>query len=310
MYNYNHLYYFYITVRSGGFTPAAKHLLISQPSLSGQIKVLETYLQIKLFRKVGRRNQLTPEGTTIYGFCSQMFEASKDMQESIEEQTCDSSRNITIGVSDEISGSLIGDIVSHFLAKFKKNKCPRVTITSESHNLLKEKLKFREVDILISPISIRGTEISVINCSDIPVVLLSNQEIQPTIKSDSINSSLKKTNQTIDSSLQLVMPTSGHKLERETKEFLDQNKIKNKVILESNITESIVKLTLDGIGMAFLPSIYVNKHINKNSLYLHGPREGFWKYKVYLSCQTNKSLDPLLISLSNSFTEICNRHGL
>lgn len=57
MYNYNHLYYFYSTVKFGGVTLAAKHLCISQPSLSSQLKVLEESLQIKLFNKVGRNNK-------------------------------------------------------------------------------------------------------------------------------------------------------------------------------------------------------------------------------------------------------------
>ena len=67
MYNFNHLYYFYITARSGGVNVAAKHLRISQPSLSSQLRVLERALDVRLFQKVGRQNQLTQTGSIIYG---------------------------------------------------------------------------------------------------------------------------------------------------------------------------------------------------------------------------------------------------
>ena len=83
MYNFNHLYYFYITAKSGGVTAAAAHLRISQPSLSSQLKVLERALDVKLFQKVGRNNELTQAGSVIYGFCRRMFELSEEMGEQI-----------------------------------------------------------------------------------------------------------------------------------------------------------------------------------------------------------------------------------
>ena len=52
MYNFNHLYYFYVTAKSGGVNAAAQHLRISQPSLSSQLKVLERSLDLRLFEKV------------------------------------------------------------------------------------------------------------------------------------------------------------------------------------------------------------------------------------------------------------------
>lgn len=76
MFNYNHLYYFYMTAKSGGVTFAAKALRIAQPSLSAQLKVLENTLNRKLFHKVGRRMELTPDGEQAFGFCRKMFESA------------------------------------------------------------------------------------------------------------------------------------------------------------------------------------------------------------------------------------------
>src|SRR3954469_24544853 len=98
MYNFNHLYYFYITAKSGGINAGAKHLRISQPSLSSQLKVLERSLLVRLFQKVGRNNQLTQAGSVIYGFCRQMFEISEEMGELISKRVPSASRRIHIGV--------------------------------------------------------------------------------------------------------------------------------------------------------------------------------------------------------------------
>src|SRR5688572_533804 len=114
MYNYNHLYYFYVTAKSGGVMNASKYLRISQPSLSSQLKVLESALDVKLFQKVGRSNQLTRAGTTVYGFCRQMFEVSEQMSEALTKQVPSVNRRIHIGVSDEVERSFVVEVVSRF----------------------------------------------------------------------------------------------------------------------------------------------------------------------------------------------------
>ena len=115
MYNFNHLYYFFVTVKSGGVTTAAKHLRISQPSLSSQLKVLERSLDIKLFQKVGRNNEVTQAGSVIYGFCRRMFEVSEEMGELISQRVPSATRRINIGVSQEVDRPFVVDVVSLFL---------------------------------------------------------------------------------------------------------------------------------------------------------------------------------------------------
>src|SRR4051794_9227220 len=114
MYNFNHLYYFYIAAKSGGVNAAARHLKISQPSLSSQLKVLERSLDLRLFQKVGRNNRLTPAGSNLYGFCRQMFEISEQMGEQISNRIPSVSRRIHLGVSDEVDHPFVVEVVSHF----------------------------------------------------------------------------------------------------------------------------------------------------------------------------------------------------
>src|SRR5258708_342551 len=114
MYNFNHLYYFYVTAKSGGANVAAKHLRISQPSLSSQLKVLEGALDLRLFQKIGRKNQLTQAGTIVYGFCRQMFEISEEMGELILKKVPSAARRIHIGVSDEVDRPFVVEVVSLF----------------------------------------------------------------------------------------------------------------------------------------------------------------------------------------------------
>ena len=52
--NYHHLFYFWTTAREGSVTRAAERLRLAQPTLSAQIRSLETALGVRLFEKQGR----------------------------------------------------------------------------------------------------------------------------------------------------------------------------------------------------------------------------------------------------------------
>ena len=61
------LKYFLAVVDHDGFSRAAEHLLIAQPSLSQTIAALEKELGVPLFHRIGRRAVLTEAGKELIG---------------------------------------------------------------------------------------------------------------------------------------------------------------------------------------------------------------------------------------------------
>jgi DNA-binding transcriptional LysR family regulator len=61
-----HLRYFTAVVQWRGYREASRHLHIAQPSISETVADLEQELDLKLFSRVGRTVQLTPEGEVFY----------------------------------------------------------------------------------------------------------------------------------------------------------------------------------------------------------------------------------------------------
>jgi len=57
-----HLRYFLAVAEAGSFSRAADRLGISQPSVSQQVRDLETGLRVSLFQRRGKRILLTPAG--------------------------------------------------------------------------------------------------------------------------------------------------------------------------------------------------------------------------------------------------------
>lgn len=61
-------------------------------------------MDLKLFQKNGRKNELTRTGLVIYGFCRQMFEISEEMIESIFKKVPSATR-LFEPVENEIQGT-------------------------------------------------------------------------------------------------------------------------------------------------------------------------------------------------------------
>ena len=56
------------------FTRAAQDLNVSQAAISHQVKALETYLGLRLFRRFTRKLTLTEEGRRLYPVVSDAFQ--------------------------------------------------------------------------------------------------------------------------------------------------------------------------------------------------------------------------------------------
>ena len=63
--NYHHLLYFWTVAREGTITAACEKLRLAQPTISAQLRTLETSLGQKLFKPVGRTLELTETGRIV-----------------------------------------------------------------------------------------------------------------------------------------------------------------------------------------------------------------------------------------------------
>lgn len=306
MYNYNHLYYFYVVAKSGGVTAAAKHLNISQPSLSSQLKVLEGSLGLKLFQKTGRVNQLTRAGQVIYGYCRQMFEISEEMAQALQKKVPSATRRIHIGVSDEIDRPFVVEVISLFLKKHALTERPKIIVVSGTHAQLVERLKFKEIDIMISELIMTDPDLMNLSKVEVPVALVCSQRWKMKSKGKNLNARSAIGEIIGGDSAQWVMPSSKFKLRAEIDQFFETNQLKGRIVFESDVMASLVRSVIDGVGLAFLPLLYIGREVREKSLRVLGPKSGYWKYRVWLVCSQQNYNDSLIQSFSRAYKEVCD----
>ncbi|MBP7845734.1 MAG: LysR family transcriptional regulator [Proteobacteria bacterium] len=306
MFNYNHLYYFYITAKSGSTTVAASHLRISQPSLSSQLGVLEDFLKVKLFRKVGRNNQLTESGAIVYGYCRRMFDISEELSELILEQHPTSVRKLSLGVSNEVKRSFAVDVVSAFMKKHGLTQRPKVTMISGTHEQLVSRLRLREIDIMISQFGMSDPELTSLMRTEVPVMLVASTKTKFYTKALNVKSAQSIRDLFGNDLVQWVLPSASFKLRADIDRFIEHNEIKGRIVFESDVMDSLIRSVGDEIGVAFLPQLYVDKEIKGKQIRVLGPKEGFWKYRVWMGCHNQNREDPLVVALAESFKRVCD----
>ena len=310
MYNYNHLYYFYVTAKAGGVTSASTHLRISQPSLSSQLKVLEQSLDLKLFQKAGRTIELTNSGTEVFGFCRQMFEFSEKMNELISKRVPSSTRKICIGVSEHVDRSFVAEVVSVFLKKYESEKRPKVTVVSATQAQLLEKLRFKEFDAVVTDTGMIDSNFVDLQKAEFPVVLTCSTNWKAPNQVKNLDAPAVFQQIIEDDEVQWIMPSPKFKFRGEIDKFFETNKLKKKIAFESDVMGSLLHAVTDEIGLAFFPLLYVNQFIRDKEMQLIGPKEGYWKYQVSLTCHSQNKDDQLVQQFSSSFKEICLKEAV
>ena len=123
--NWNQVYYFYEVARKMSMKEAAEVTGVSIPTVSEQIKRLETLLETPLFHRRPRRIELTVEGETLFKHARQMFESGLRFLDVVS-PTVIGGYPVRIGVQETFS---VGPVME-FLMKYFDAYSPFGTVNT------------------------------------------------------------------------------------------------------------------------------------------------------------------------------------
>src|SRR5215471_18987421 len=103
--NYKHLHYFWVVAKAGGVARAAERLHLTPQSISGQLKLLEESLGGELFRRVGRRLELTDAGRVALAYAEEIFPRGDKLQAVLTHQR-GVPKLLRVGIADVVPKSI------------------------------------------------------------------------------------------------------------------------------------------------------------------------------------------------------------
>lgn len=98
--NYHHLLYFWTVAKEGSISKACQKLSLAQPTISGQLRVLEDNLGEKLFKKAGRGLALTELGQVVFQYADEIFGIGRELQDVLKGRPQGRPIKVRVGVSD------------------------------------------------------------------------------------------------------------------------------------------------------------------------------------------------------------------
>lgn len=100
--NYHHLLYFWSIARAGSVSAAAAELRLAQPTLSGQLKMLEESLGEQLFERQGRRLVLTAVGREVFRYADEIFSLGRELMDAVRGRSPDRPLRLHVGIADVV----------------------------------------------------------------------------------------------------------------------------------------------------------------------------------------------------------------
>lgn len=98
--NFHHLRYFWAVAKAGSIAGACKALHLAQPTVSGQLRVLESALGQRLLERAGRGLRLTEAGRTVFRYADDIFSMGAEMVEALRGRVPEGQVRVRVGIAD------------------------------------------------------------------------------------------------------------------------------------------------------------------------------------------------------------------
>jgi LysR family transcriptional regulator, hydrogen peroxide-inducible genes activator len=242
--NLRDLRYFVALADTRHFGKAAERSFVSQPTLSAQIKKLETYLGVQLIERQPRKVTLTEMGARILPLARSILQESDEIV------------SLARNDHDPLSGKLkvaliptIGPYLLPLVARKLRKQLPllKVMLYEYQTQPLLEKLRAGDIDlgILALPVPLDGLEARPLYDEDFTLAVPSNSPLA------------KRSNVKIDdlSGETLLLLEDGHCLRDQALDVCSRIDVKESEDYRATSLETLRQMVAAGLGITLLPKL-------------------------------------------------------
>lgn len=254
--NLHHLRYFLAVARTGGFTPAARELHVTQPTVSNGVAELERSLGVRLFNRTGKQVALTLEGRSLLTYGQQINDLVMAAEEHIQGGQVVPGERFQFGAIDAAVIYLLPEILKQYMLAY-----PDVQLSAQvapSRYLVEDLLMNRSEFALISlPYDDARLDTLTLVEDDMPLVVGSDHALAGQIE--------------VSPARVVEEPLILFHADSVSRHLVDERfaeaGVVPRVVMEMRSPEAMRKLVEAGVGISFLPRMTVADSLAAGSLH-------------------------------------------
>lgn len=258
MMNFLNLEYFLTAAEELNFTKAAKKLFISQQSLSSHISKLENDLGVELFNRTVPLT-LTPAGKSLVKNAARILDLKEQSVKELADIKDFKRGDLFIGASHTRGRAFLPEILPYYNEKFPNINLHLLEGNSKE---LDAALLKGDVDLIIGMLPF--------NVENVEMVPLCNEEVLMVVPDNILvkyfPNNYKEVKQKLEKDMDItllkdcpfLMVNAKNRVRIIADEMFNEKEIKPNIILETESIETVLALSVKGMGITFYPKTLMN----------------------------------------------------
>jgi len=275
------------------FTRAAEELYMTQPAISKNIKQIEEFYGVVLFRRIGNHIELTEAGNKLLQFANDILKLADEAKEALNEGKLQAEEKIVLSVGSTVGVYILPLVLKKFIKKY-----PKVQFTIEISNAQKILDQFVEGTI---DMGIIGALVHKTSLNYQPFI---SEELKLIVAN---NHPWSELNQILVSDLKgqsFFLREKGSGLRYVVEERLKKAGLELDNVIEMPNNEAIVKLVEAGLGVSIVSEYAIAEDLELNRVKTVGIKDLDLHRHFYLVYQEEKLLSKTFNNFMNYLLEI------
>jgi len=288
--NYHHLLYFWVVAKEGGLVPAGKVLRLSHPTISAQIRTLEEQLGQKLFRKVGRKLELTEVGRTAFRYADEIFSLGREMVDVVQGKAAGQHARLEVGIADVVPKSIVRRLMQPAL---ELEEPVRLLCHEDDFSRLLADLALHHLDLVIADAPVPpGSNIRAFNhlLGETAVCWFGSRSLVQTYK--------RGFPRSLDGA-PFLLPLENLSLRRSLDSWFEAQAIKPRIIAEFEDSALLKAFGSDGVGIFPAPAVVADEVMSQYGVQLLGAVDGVTE-RFYAISVEKRLKNPAVLAICNA----------
>ncbi|MCK6551778.1 transcriptional activator NhaR [Myxococcota bacterium] len=288
--NYHHLLYFWTVAKEGSVARACEKLRLAQPTISGQLRMLEDALGEKLFERSGRRLVLTEMGRVVYRYADEIFSLGRELMDTVKGRPTGRPARLTVGITDAMPKLIVRRLLEPAL---QLGEPVRLQCVEDRPEHLLSKLALHEIDVVLADVPLgQGSGIRAYHhlLGECGITFFAAPKLARAHK--------KAFPQSLDGA-PMLLPTDQAVLRRTLEGWFEANEVRPFVVAEIEDSALLKSFGQDGVGVFVAPSVIEDQVIRQYEVEVVG-RTDEVRERYYAISVERKLKHPAVVAISES----------